>query len=79
VKHPTAELQARNERDFLTFIQDAGKYLFWLSQIATCAKRSNDRANLLSGDPNPDNALTVVRGNTHNPEPSFFVRFESLP
>ena len=79
MKRSTAELQAGNERDFLALVQDPGKYVFRLAQIAACAKRSNDRANLLSWYSNAYNSLTVVGRYTHNAEPGFFVRFESLP
>ena len=50
-----------------------------LAQIAACAKRSDDRANLLSWYSNAYNSLTVVRRHSHNAESGFFVRFESLP
>src|SRR6266498_3816166 len=68
-----------NEIEFLPFVQDTGKYLVWLPQIPSRAKRSDNRPNLLRGNANANYSLSVVRSNSHYAQPGFLVRLESLP
>ena len=69
MNHFSAKLQTGNEHHFFAFVQDAAKDFFRFAQFASCAKRRDNRANLLLWYANADNALAVVGGHSDYAEP----------